>query len=257
MKKSFIKKNIFCSHILIFLFFFLSTLYSNTRVAFSRPGALIRTPSLLINSAENEYQVGFSTELINTETFNSSSSIFFKGLSNQGYQYGMAYSSHAQIDEEDSSPPGDLSFHVSGKIYEAENMQINMGINDILYSSEEDHELSLFISLMNSKIDLGKAKRFTMQTALGFGSGKINYDSHNYSEAISHQARFFFGLNIKTPYLADRGGINVLLDFDGSGTHIGATIPLVKQLDIHVAITNFQNIGNFNSYANEGSLLAI
>ena len=40
----------------------------------------------------------------------------------------------------------------------------------------------------------------------------------------------------------------VLFDFDGSGYHIGSIIPINKQLDFKAAITNFQNIGNFNAY---------
>ena len=245
------------------LFLFLSVVFPNTRVAFSRPGALIRTPSLLINSSQDEYHVGFSTELINTTTFNSSSAIFFKGISHKGYHYGFAYSTHAKINQNDNNPLSDLSFHFGSKIYSTDNMQINMGINDVLYSPQTKHELSLSVSLLNSGIILGKRKRFGLQTALGFGTGKINQDSHNsdtngdgvidYEDDISHEARFFFGLNIKTPYLKERGGVNLLLDFDGSGTHLGATIPAGKQLEVNVGITNFQNIVNFNQYKVEGS----
>ena len=54
----------------------LSVSYSSTRVAFSRPGSLIRTPSLLVNTLIDEYHIGFSSEIINTSTFNSSNSIF-------------------------------------------------------------------------------------------------------------------------------------------------------------------------------------
>ena len=237
----------------ILFLIFLSVATSNTRVAFSRPGALIRTPSLLVNAPQDIYHIGFSSELINTSTFNTSSAIFFKGISYKGYHYGLAYSSHASIDQDDDSPPSDLSFHFGGKIYSTDKMQIDMGINDVLYSSKADHELSLYVSLLNSGITLGDKKQFNLQTALGFGTGKINNDSHKYLDDLSHEARFFFGLNIKTPYLIKTGGTNFLIDFDGSGTHIGAKIPVTEQLEVNVAITNFQNIGNFNKYENEAT----
>ena len=231
----------------------LSVSYSSTRVAFSRPGSLIRTPSLLVNTLVDEYHIGFSSETINTNTFNSSNSIFFNGISNKGFHYGFAYSTHASIDQEDKNPPSDLSFHFGGKVYSAESMQINMGINDILYSSSADHDLSLYVSLLNSGIILGEKKHLTLQTALGFGTGKINADSHNYLEDIAHEARFFFGINMETPYMKDKGGLNILLDFDGSGTHIGALFNISEQLEFKTAITNFQNLGKLNKYKDTDS----
>ena len=237
----------------IFCSIFLSISLSSTRVAFSRPGSLIRTPSLLVNTFVDEYHIGFSSELINTSTFNSSNAIFFNGISSKGFHYGFAYSTHANIDKEDTSPPSDLSFHFGGKVYAAESMQINMGINDILYSSSADHDLSLYVSLLNSGIVLGEKKQLKLQTSLGFGTGKINADSHNYLEDIAHEARFFFGINMKTPYMKERGGLNVLLDFDGTGTHIGALFNISEQLEFKTAITNFQNLGKLNKYQNEAT----
>jgi len=242
-------KNFFLSFVLFVLFFAVS--YGNTRVAFSRPGSLIRNPSLLVMPVETEYHFGFSSEAININNYNSSDAIFFQSTLSSGTQYGVAYSSHAEINKNDQSPPSDLSFHFSRRIYEMQKMHIDMGINDILYSTKQEHELSIYVTLFNSDILIGNLKRFSLQTALGFGTGKINYDSHNYQEALSHRARFFFGMNFKTPYLPGRGGVNLLLDFDGSGTHVGAIIPINKQLDIKVALTNIQNIGSMNDYQNK------
>ena len=234
---------------LIFIFLF-TTAFSNTRVAFSRPGALIRTPSLLQAPLEQEYHVGFSSEIINFKKHNSSDAVFFKSISANGVQYGVAYSSHAQINQDNQSPPSELSFHFSKRIYEMQKMNIEVGINDILYSTEQKHELSIYIALLNSDILIGPKQQFKLQTSLGFGTGKINYDSHNYSDDFSHRARFFFGLNFKTPYLSNRGGLNLMLDFDGSGAHLGTTIPINKKINVNIAMTNFQNIDKINKYKN-------
>jgi len=229
------------------LLIFFSQLFSNSRVAFSRPGSLIRNPALLTEPIEQEYFIGFSNEIINLSTLNSSNAIFFNSLTETGLQYGAAYSTHAKTMKGDN-PPTDLSFHVGKKIYESNKIKINMGINDILYSTNGKHELSLYISLFNSGIAIGKANRYALQSAIGFGTGKINHDSHNYSEDISHKARFFFGLNFKTPYLSEKGGMHFLVDFDGSGTHLGATIPINKKIEVKAAITNFQNISDLSKY---------
>ena len=39
-----------------------------------------------------------------------------------------------------------------------------------------------------------------------------------------------------------------MLDFDGKGAHLGTKIPINKKLDFNFALTNFQNLNNFNEY---------
>tara|TARA_Y100000590_G_scaffold345731_1_gene395601 strand:+ start:2310 stop:3731 length:1422 start_codon:yes stop_codon:yes gene_type:complete len=246
-------KIIFTYYVLFLVFLAFS--FGNTRVAFSRPGSLIRNPSLLAQPQEQEYHIGFSSEIINLNNLNSSDAIYLNSVSSSGLQYGIVYSSHAEVNNQLKTPPSDLSLHFGKRIYETSKMKIDIGINDILYSTPADreHELSFYVSLMHSDIPIGKNKRFNLQTALGFGTGKINYDSHNYTEGIAHKARFFFGMNFKTPYMAKRGGLNCLLDFDGSGIHIGTRVPINKKLDIKVAMTNFQNIQTMNDLQEDDS----
>ena len=232
----------------LFIFSFISTALTNTRVSFSRPGALIRMPSYYSNNPGNEYSIGLSNEIINTNAYNRSQSIYAHGTSSTGMQYGVVYSTHAKINSSDNSPPSEISFHFNHRFYETENMYIMAGINDVLFTSTSEHELSLFFSLINKGIPLGSKKLYFLESGMGFGSGKINNDSHNYNDEISHKARFFVGLNFQTPLLKDKGGIDFMLDFDGQGTHMGTKIPINKKLDIKFAITNFQNMSDFNKY---------
>lgn len=229
-------------------FFFLSFVLTNTRVAFSRPGTLIRMPSFYESNIRSQYSIGLSNEIINTNTYNRAQSIYIHGVSLAGFQYGIAYATHAKTNSNDTSPPSEISFNFNQKIYETEKMHIAAGINDILFTSTSDHELSLFISLINKGISLGSKKLYFLESGVGFGSGKINNDSHNYNDEILHKARFFVGLNFKTPFLKNRGGINLMLDFDGKGTHLGTKIPINKKLSFNFAVTNFQNLGDLNKY---------
>ena len=232
----------------LFIFSFTSSALTNTRVSFSRPGTLIRMPSYYSDKTINEYSIGLSNEIINTNTYNRSQSIYVHGTSSSGMQYGVVYTTHAKINSLDNSPPSEISFHFNNRFYETENMYIEAGINDILFTSASEHELSLFVSLINKGIPLGLKKLYFLESGMGFGSGKINNDSHNYNDEISHKARFFVGLNFKTPLLRDRGGVDFMLDFDGKGAHLGTKIPVNKKLDIKFALTNFQNMSDFNKY---------
>ena len=232
----------------LFIFSFTSSALTNTRVSFSRPGSLIRMPSSYSNNTINEYSIGMSNEIVNTNTYNRSQSIYVHGTSSSGMKYGVVYSTHAKINSSDNSPPSEISFHLNNRFYETEKMYIEAGINDILFTSTSEHELSLFINLINKGAPLGSKKLYFLESGMGFGSGKINNDSHNYNDEISHKARFFVGLNFKTPLLRDRGGVDFMLDFDGRGTHLGTKIPINKMLNVKFAITNFQNMSNFNKY---------
>lgn len=240
---------------LLCLNFFISFALSNTRVAFSRPGTLIRMPSFYDIEAQNKYIIGLSNEFINTNTNNRAQSIYFHGISQAGMHYGVVYSTHAQINKEDLSPPSEFSFHLNQKIYDSKKMQIIAGVHDVLFASSSEHELSLFISLINKGTFIGKNKQYYLESGMGFGTGKINNDSHNYSDEIAHKARFFVGLNFKAPLLKDRGGINFMLDFDGKGAHFGTKIPINPKLKINFALTNFQNMSKLNKYKNKDTEL--
>ena len=53
------------------LVIFISLSYSNSRIAFSRPGSVIRTPGGVEHSSYNQYIVGFSTEIVQVSNLNS------------------------------------------------------------------------------------------------------------------------------------------------------------------------------------------
>ena len=64
-------KTIRLKHIIIFLIG-LSCLFANARVAFSRPGSLLRLPSASAASNYNQYIVGFSGEATHSSDLNYS-----------------------------------------------------------------------------------------------------------------------------------------------------------------------------------------
>lgn len=229
------------------LFFLTTNLFSNTRVAFSRPGSLIRTPTDFDSKPISKYFFGVASETINTDTNNLAQSLYFHAISPDGLSYGIVYSTHAQINNLET-PRSEISLHLNRKIYESDQMQIVGGIQDVLFKSEDEHELSLFISLINRGVFLGSEKKYFLKSGVGFGSGKINNDSHNYNDEILQKARVFFGFKLNTPLLQHTGGIDLLLDYDGAGTHFGAKIPVNKNIMFNFALTNLQQLGNLNKY---------
>ena len=159
---------------IVLVFVLLTNLSAHSRIAFSRPGTFIRTPSALINSNDKNFYVGFSNEWIGTKNGITANSIYLRGSGASGYEYGISYAKRAPINK-DSSPPNEFSFHFAKEIYKKNNFVINAGIQDIFYEAESDNQVSAYISLINKNIEI--SEEYSMQSALGFGTGKIRDDS--------------------------------------------------------------------------------
>ena len=229
-----------------------TTLFAHSRVSFSRPGNFIRTPSSIIDSKTNRYYLGVSNDAINTEDMLSSNAAYFRATSQQGYEYGIAYTQHAPININDNNPPTEISFHFHKEIFKQNNFIINMGIQDVFYQTDNDNQVSLFISFINDKIIL--KNNWSLQTAVGMGSGKINQDSYNYQEKVSHEANIFFGLKFNTPILLEYSnkGMALMIDYDGAGLNFGIDIPIMDKMSIKTGFTHIENLDKFNKYQDSG-----
>jgi len=238
----------------IFKFFlicvFTTSLYSHSRTAFSRPGTFIRTPSSLVDKSNDRYFVGFSNEFINTKNNVTSNAIYFKGTSINGYEYGISYSKRAPLNSSTDSP-ANLSFHFIKEIYRQKDFIINVGIQDVLFESDEQNQISTFISLINKDIKLGTD--FSMQTAIGFGTGKIKHDSYDYTAIQTNDLDIFVGFKINTPLFLNRGGLIFLTDYDGNGINIASQIAMTPKLILKFGITHFENMVKFNTYENQNN----
>ena len=230
-----------------------TSLFSHSRVSFSRPGNFIRTPSAVVNSKENIFYLGISNDAINTKDMLSSNALYFKASSKQGHEYGISYTQHAPLNINDNNPLTEVSFHFYKEIFNKNNFIINMGIQDVVYQTDQDNQLSLFVSFINDNIIL--KNNWILQTAIGVGSGKINYDSYNYSEKVNHDANIFFGIQFKTPLLSkySNRGLNLMIDYDGVGLNFGLDIPITEQIAIKTGITHIENLDNFNKYKDSGN----
>jgi len=125
-----------------------------------------------------------------------------------------------------------------------------VGIQDVILRQGSDIEgadgldtksVSLFAVLSSAK----HFEDYAIATHLGFGSGKINEDSHLYVPNPKQNIGVFLGFNFTTPFLKKNGGINFLTEFDGKGLNIGVSIPILKSTHINLGITHFENFGDF------------
>ncbi len=241
--------NILCVLLLI------SLIFSNTRVSFSRPGSVIRTPGRSPYIAPYTTIVGFSAELLNTQEVNYAPAIYGHILNVDGYNFGISYFSHAasDISEINSSKPASLNISVDKQVFYKDNMTVSVGVHDILYDAPANHRLSIFANFSHYyKINNG----YDVESTIGFGSGYLSEDSHDYNSSNKKSpANFFASIKINTPILNNKGkGIQILAEYDGWGLNFGVSVPIEKGWKINTGITHFENIYKFEDWDTDGTI---
>ena len=227
----------------------LSTIFCNSRVAFSRPGSFLRTPSEIAGSEYNNYFIGLSSEIINTSNLNYSRSINFESTTSGKFSYGLNFLTHATNNVADLNPPSEFLFHFTKEIYRFNNLIINIGVHDIPIASDfSDPRPSLFLSFINKNITIGE--KYFLQSAVGLGSERINFDSHNTALERENHANIFVGLKLTTPWRYDKigRGAEVLFDYIDKGYHLGLNMPITYNLNFQFGLTHLENYQTMNDY---------
>ena len=246
-----------------------SIVLSNSRVAFSRPGSILRTPGSMTEQDKNRptlFTVGFSSEVVNVDLKSASSSIYLHANINDNYYLGFSYTYLSDprtknlIDNPDLdyTLPTEIGLHIQKRIYSVGNINIDVGVNDIL-ARQVDDTSSLqnpsFFALFSSQKDFDK---YSMMLNYGFGTGKIGYDKQvPSSELISNEefiVKPYVGLNLLTPEVRRlKNRIRLLFEYDGTGINLGMRIPITDEYLLSMGVVHFSNMGDFGMRSKIGN----
>ena len=216
---------------------------ANSRVAFSRPGSMMRIPNVDNTMYNNLFALNVSSELLSSSQNSSAFSV--NTMDKSGYQYGFSL-----VKPVYSTNSVELGFHLQKNIMMYSDVYLDVGIQDVLFRQGSDSVyvdgldtkgVSLFAVLSNKKY----FNDYAIATYLGIGSGKINEDSHHYVTNPKQSVGVFLGFNFTTPFLKKNGGINFITEFDGKGLNVGLSAPILKSTHINFGITHFENFGDF------------
>ncbi len=240
-----IKYNRLCILVLVSI----SLIFTNTRVGFSRPGSIIRTPGKAPACPPLTLVTGSSMELLNTSELNYSPAVYFHALNIGGLNFGISYFTHAISNKNslNESRPHSLNFSIDKQIFQKENMSVSVGVHDILYDAPAKHRLSIFANFSHYyQIN----EQYNLETTIGFGSGFLSEDSHDYNyDNNSSPANFFASLKFNTPLLQkSHSNLKFLIEYDGWGLNLGASIPVADNWTINTGITHFENIAKFQEW---------
>ena len=250
------------------LFIIFGILEANSRVAFSRPGSLLRTPSATISELYDHaplFSVGFSVEAVNLGLNSTSNSIYINTTIKKEYQLGISYTqladprSENQIDNESVDFPisTELSLHFQKRVFSAGNFDIDLGIQDLSFRNNKEMSNPSMFAVFSSKKSFDD---YHLIFSYGFGSGRIASDPHHDNYTTDDGIIFdddnniggYLALNLYTPiHKKLKNRLNFLLEYDGTGLNLGSQIPITNEYSIFLGLIHFNNIGNFQNRTKE------
>ena len=241
---------------------------SNSRIAFSRPSTLLRTPSVQhINAETNPYlfTAGFSTETINFDLPSQGISLYLQTHTDNGFNLGLSYASIAdprskeQIDTTTATfePPTELGLHVQKTIYSANNIKIDMGLSDVMardWNGTSSFQNPSLYAIFSSYKEFDS---FSITYNFGFGSGLVALDEHvQESDFLGNDKSpigYFLGLNLLTPEIPRlKNRLNLLFELDGTSINMGAKLPITDEYIVSMGVTNFSGMGDFGNRSKVG-----
>jgi hypothetical protein len=257
-----IKKVFFLSLIL----FFGSITKASNRVAYTRPGNMLKIPSSSLSRSPYLFQTGFGSEIHNFSPLNLSKGGYFNmETGKSGFMFGFSFTMAAdpslpsELDGSSYTAPVEFGFHIQKRVYTYQDVSISLGLQDIVFQNTDESsqlslnsdELSLF-AVVSSEKDVGSYK---MNTYLGFGTGSLGpistpqFDDDGSTQTAANDtgstAGVFVGFVLNTPYLARWGGIDLVGEFDGTGINVGLRIPLTSDYRLNFGFTHIDKLPHF------------
>ena len=244
-----------------------SMVLGSTRVAYTRPGLMMRVPTSSTQKTPYLFRTGFGTEIHNFDPFNTAKGVYFDMELNKGFAFGFSAvqggdtTSLALIAESQYKPAVEFGFHFQQRVFSYNDISLTVGLQDVIFQSDQtsDEILSLntsllsFFTVLASEKDLGEYK---MNTYMGFGTGGLApmdtlgntpIDTlETESESDGTSAGVFLGFVLKTPYFARRGGMDIVGEFDGTGVNVGLRIPLTSDYRLNLGFTHIERLPDWD-----------
>lgn len=248
-------------NIIIFLVIALSMIFASARVAYTRPGLMMRIPTSSIQKAPYIFRTGFGVELHNFDPINTAKGVYFDMEFGKGFSAGFSAvqggdtTSLDLISESQYSPQVEFGFHFQQRVFVYNDISLSAGLQDIVFQNNQDDEqvlslntdlLSFFLVLASEK-DLGDYK---MSTFMGFGTGGLGpMDSVKVISDSTQTANagVFVGFLLKTPYFGRNGGMDIVGEFDGTGVNVGLRIPLTSDYRLNLGFTHIERLPSWKT----------
>lgn len=229
---------------------------AQTPLNFSRPGPMMHIPTSSLYSEPYLLRLGVATQstlgILETEYWNKGA--FIETDITRDFRLGIS-----GIQSGSNNNEAELAVHIQNRLLTYGETAVGIGVNDISFTTgtsdssnieERVRNLSYYVLLAreNSFSD------YSLKTYLGVGSGRYGsnfgkFDLDTTSSpgdtlkvAKANSMGFFLGLLLNTSILADRGGLDFIMEFDGTGINTGVKVPITQEYKITLGLSNVQNL---------------
>ena len=242
-------------------------LFASGRIAYTRPGFMMKIPSSSTSRSPYLFQTGFGSEIHNFSPLNTAKGGYFNmETGKSGFLFGFSFTMAADtsalntLNTSTYTAPVEFGFHIQKRVYSYQDVSVSIGLQDIVFQDTDESsqlslnsdELSLF-AVVGSEKEVGSYK---MKTYMGFGTGSLGpvstpqfTDDGTINSTVSDSgssAGVFVGFILNTPYLASWGGIDLVGEFDGTGVNVGLRIPLTSDYRLNLGFTHIDKLPNFS-----------
>ena len=242
----------------------LSTIFSATRIAYLRPGPMMKIPFTSVGPSPYLFTAGFGSELHNFSPFNTAGGAYISGEAN-GWTIGFSTSTGADttrlanLEISTYKAPIEFGFHLQRRVYIRDNISFTVGLQDIVFQNStkgfnlDPKELSFF-GIVSSQKEMGQ---YNMNTFIGFGTGGFGAIDTVRTDTLAEQptgtnAGVFAGVIFNTPYLEKWGGVDIVGEFDGNGINVGLRIPLTSDYRLNLGFTHIEKLPKWKERYWEG-----
>jgi len=227
--------------------------FAATRVAYTRPGLMMKIPFSTVGRSPYLFRTGFGTELHNFSPFNSTAGIFFDMEVGRNFSLGFSSvqtadtTNLANLDVSTYAPPVEFGFHLQQRVFTYNDVSVSIGLQDIVFqNSESESGLSLSPKQLSFFVVVSSAKQlgsYHLQTFLGFGTGGFGaQDSLPITDSTGAPAGVFAGFHLNTPFFNKWGGLDFVGEFDGIGINVGLRIPLTSDYRLNIGFTHIDKL---------------
>ncbi|MCF7806889.1 MAG: hypothetical protein K9M49_09795 [Candidatus Marinimicrobia bacterium] len=232
------------------------TLQAQTPLNFSRPGPMMHIPSSSLYSEPYLLRLGVASQstlgLLETESWNKGA--FLETDITRDFRLGVS-----AIQSGSNNNEAEIAFHIQNRLLTYGETAVGIGVNDIGFTtgSSDSTDIEERVRNLSYYVLLARENNFSdysLKTYLGVGSGRYGsnfgkFDLDTTSSpgdtlkiAKENSIGFFLGLLLNTSILADRGGLDFIMEFDGTGLNTGIKIPLTQEYKITLGLSNVQNL---------------
>jgi hypothetical protein len=242
-----------------------SMLYAGTRVAYTRPGLMMRVPTTSNKKTPYLFRAGVSTEFHNFNPFNTARGVYFETELGRGFSVGFSgvtpgdTTRLSKLKESTYNAPAEFGFHFQLRAYTYNDISVSVGLQDVVFQSDQTSEemLSLNTSLLSAFLVLSSEKdlgEYKFNTYFGFGTGGLapvdadtlpavlDVNGKVVTDTTETNAGVFIGFLMKTPYFSRRGGMDIVGEFDGTGVNVGLRIPLTSDYRLNLGFTHMEKL---------------